>query len=111
MKPDTYRSQLGVVTARVAAAVKYLRRKDGLTAEAVADRTATLHTKVSRATMANLETGRLHALTVEQLDALATALGVHAADLLTGDAVKASLRQQAADLRAEADRIEQEAEL
>jgi transcriptional regulator with XRE-family HTH domain len=111
MKPAQDSSQPGAVTARVAATVLDLRKRTGLTAQVVADRTVTLHTKVSRSTMAKLETGRLHALTVEQLDAIATALGVPAVDLLTGNAVAAALRQRSAELRAEADRIEREAGL
>lgn len=100
---------VGLVTARLAITIRYLRKEAGLSAQAVADGTASLHTKVSRMTLANLESGRLAALSVDQLDAIATALGVQVVDLLTGDAVATAARQRADALRDEADRIEQDA--
>lgn len=104
-------SHPGPITQRVAASVRHLRTRAGMSAQAVADCTVDLHTPVNRSTLTNLENGRLGYLSVDQLDALASALNVQPGDLLTGDALLAEVRSRAAELRAEADRIEREAGL
>jgi transcriptional regulator with XRE-family HTH domain len=97
------------VTAKVAASVRHLRMEQGISAQKLADRTAELGMPVPRNTIANLENGRRDHVAVDELVALADALGVPPADLLSGDAVRAGLRRRAEELRAEAARLEREA--
>jgi transcriptional regulator with XRE-family HTH domain len=103
------RSAQHPATAKVAASVRYLRMSQGISAQKLADMTTASGYHVSRASLANLETGRRDYVAVDELVALADALGVPPADLLSGDAVRAGLRRRAEELHAEAARLEREA--
>ncbi len=79
--PDTDTRWSGEMTARIATGIRELR--GDMSAQRVSDRTAELGSRVTRAVIADLETGRRTFLPVHELVMIAAALGVSPATLMT----------------------------
>jgi transcriptional regulator with XRE-family HTH domain len=90
----------GPLTYRVGAAIHSIRKTQGLTLQALADRiTATGHA-TSINTIWRTEQGT-RCITLDDLDRFAQALGLTPTDLLTGEAANLAARTRAEQLRAE----------
>lgn len=79
--PDADTEWSGAMTARIATAIRDLR--GDMSAQRVSDKTAELGSRVTRAVIADLETGRRKFLPVHELIMIAAALGVTPATMLT----------------------------
>ena len=77
-------SEVGPV-ARITAAIKETRRKEGTSASELAERTAALGRPISRSVVSDLETGRKKTLDISEFLTLAAALNTSPAALLFAD--------------------------
>lgn len=75
------------LTTRIATAVRSLREVGDISAQGLSDRTAELGHRVTRALIADLETGRRKYVSVSELVMLSAALGVSPGVLVTWDLI------------------------